>query len=185
MAEFEEALRFVLAREGGYTDGKSGVYRFDRGGATHFGITLRMFQHFRINPALTMNDLEQLEFWEAKAIYEKNFWTRLRLKELNSQALATIIFDQAVNRGPGTVTIQIQQVLNQLDFPVTVDGSFGPKTVQALNSVNYFDLALNFISRSQQSYIAICVKNPDQLVFLKGWMARTHELLKLLAERQD
>jgi lysozyme family protein len=173
MANFEAALGFVFAREGGYSDNP-----LDHGGATNFGVTLSALKSFRSNPNLTYIDVQALTKLEASKVYRANYWDKLHLDEVADDTLATVLFDQAVNRGTDCVALQVQHLLG-----LDADGVVGKKTIQALNKVSAPKFTADFILKSQEIYVKIAQKNMSQLTFLGGWIHRTHELLKLLLER--
>lgn len=182
MGRFEKAVIHVFEKEGGYTDGISGASRFDRGGATNWGITLDTLKVARNNYTLTARDVQSLTLGEARDIYRALYWDPLKLDLCENEMLCVLLFDQAVNRGVGACARDIQHTLNALGYRLAVDGDIGPKTMQALNRTDPTAFAVEFISQAQDSYVNIVVKRPDQLVFLRGWINRTQSLLKMLVK---
>jgi lysozyme family protein len=63
--------------------------------------------------------------------YKSNFWDVIKGDYIKDQAVANLMFDIAVNSGPGTAAKSIQRVLK-----VTVDGAIGPNTLKAINAQN-------------------------------------------------
>jgi lysozyme family protein len=183
MADFTLAIPRILAAEGGFVD-----LAADRGGATHFGITLRTLSEWRGQP-VTRDDVRALTEAEARSIYEARYWTPLRLQEARDQQVAEAIFDQAVNAGPGTAAKRAQSAINTLGAaaPLAVDGAFGPKSLEALNACDPAAFILAYFKLTQLAYVQIVRKDPTQLIFLEGWIRRTHSMLEPLipgAERE-
>jgi len=163
---FESALSEVLLAEGGYVDHPN-----DRGGPTNFGITQKTLSDFLGRDA-TVDEVKNLDIDTVRKIYKQNYWDRLRLSFIIDSRLSDIIFDQAVNRGTRRVAEQIQRVVG-----VKQDGVIGPLTLKAINNMDSKKMLLNFIKQSQDAYVSIVTHNPSQLVFLSGWIKRTHKFL--------
>lgn len=163
---FQVALEQVLKNEGGYVD-----HPLDKGGPTNYGITQKTLSDF-LGREATKEEIESLTLDVVAKIYKSNYWDRLKLSEINDMQLAHILFDQAVNRGTRKVAEQIQKCVG-----VKVDGIIGPITIKAINDKLSDKLLIDFVKQSQLSYISIVESNPSQIVFLKGWIKRTHEYL--------
>lgn len=156
-----------------YTDHPS-----DNGGPTKFGITFKVLQKWYGQEYITTNDdVKNMSEDLARKIYQKFYWLENGLDNIKDQGLSSLLFDQIVNRGARSVAEQSQKILLKLNFKIVVDGVFGPDTIKLLNQVNYRIFAINFFKESQNFYVKICQKSPDQMVFLSGWINRTHQLL--------
>ncbi len=91
---YEEALRRLLAHEGGYTNHPS-----DPGGPTNFGITIVDYRKY-VKPGATAADVKAMKLSEAKAIYRAKYWDSQRCDELPA-GVDYAIFDYGVNSGIG------------------------------------------------------------------------------------
>lgn len=91
---YDEALRRLLAHEGGYTNHPS-----DPGGPTNFGITLADYRK-HIRPDATTADVRAMSVDQAKTIYRKRYWDAQRCDELPA-GVDYSIFDYGVNSGIG------------------------------------------------------------------------------------
>src|SRR5690606_22821442 len=101
---------------------------------------------------------------------------------IKNETVACLVFDQAVNRGTRAAITSLQNVLNKWFWTsLKVDGVLGPKVAEATNAANPWPLALAYIRDAQEHYLNIAIRNPSQMVFLKGWMARTWRLFDLIA----
>ncbi|MCC7442753.1 MAG: hypothetical protein IT285_14050 [Bdellovibrionales bacterium] len=174
MARFEPALAAVLLREGGFVN-----HPADRGGATNMGITLATLSQFRGRTA-SVADVQSLKREEASRIYRRNYWDALKLDDIASQALAEMLFDQAVNAGVRAAARRAQACVNRLvpaNQKLVEDGQFGSKSVAAVNQLPARELALAFVKATQLAYAEMVVARGTQAVFLVGWLRRSHELL--------
>lgn len=165
MANFDEAFDFVIAREGGYVNHPN-----DPGGPTNFGITLETLAFWR-GERVTAEDVKRLTKDEAKMIYQVRYWKQVACDKVNSDKIATLLFDQAVNRGPKTAARMLQKVCGVDD-----DGVIGPKTLAVINTSLELPLGLAFIKACQNAYVDIALSSKAKSVFLKGWLNRTHHL---------
>jgi lysozyme family protein len=93
-ASYEEALRRVLAHEGGYSD-----HPADPGGPTNFGITLADYRKY-VKPDATAADVCAMPVEEAKAIYRRRYWDAQACDDL-PPGVDYAIFDYGVNSGIG------------------------------------------------------------------------------------
>jgi lysozyme family protein len=163
---FESAISEVLLAEGGYVD-----HPDDRGGPTNYGITQKTLSDF-LGREATKEEVRSMTIDTVRQIYKSNYWDRLKLSFVIDSRLSNVIFDQAVNRGTRRVAEQIQKIVG-----VKQDGIIGPLTLKAINNMDSKKMLLNFIKQSQDAYVSIVTHNPSQLVFLSGWIKRTHKFL--------
>lgn len=95
--EFENALKFVLAREGGYVNDPD-----DLGGATNKGITQSTYNSWLKSNGKASKDVKNIIDAEVKEIYYKNYWLAAGCNKMTSK-FAVVCFDTAVNMGVGRV----------------------------------------------------------------------------------
>ena len=165
---FNECLEVVLESEGGYSD-----HPLDGGGVTKYGITQATLSSWR-GYKVTKEDVRTLSLREAGEIYKAKYWDKLRLDEVNNPIVRLLMFDFGVNAG-----IYRSATVMQALVEVYVDGRVGPITLKAIND-GFSDLPREFFKKIQHHYVAIVVSRPSQLVFLKGWINRSHRLLNYL-----
>ena len=166
---FEKAFKLVIESEGGFSNDPE-----DRGGATMWGITQAEID-IKLGHHATIAEVKAFPIEKAKEIYEFKYWKRMRLDEVNHDLLKIMFFDQGVNRGCGTVVKQVETIVH-----TTTDGLMDTTTLSKINETNALDLAFAFFKASQISYIKIVKNNPSQMVFMLGWINRTHNLLNLI-----
>lgn len=155
MADFNLVIDKTLQNEGGskITNDFS-----DSGGWTKYGITLGALksanEDLNGDGVVDKNDVISLTEDQAKAFYKKHYWDTLSLDSLNSQGVASKVFDIGVNTGIGTAAKFLQQAVG-----VVVDGSIGPKTIQAANSQNEVDVMNKLVGTQQYYYWSIVESN--------------------------
>lgn len=138
----------------------------DHGGKTAWGITEATARDHGYNDSMeTMLEMDAIQ------IYKKIFKP---FAVIDSQRVASKMFDAAVNMG---VSRAVKQAQRALGFPEAEwDGVLGPKTLGAINAkepgIFLADYAAQLVSR----YHAIVAKDPTQERFLKGWTRRALEL---------
>ena len=93
-SSYDDALRRLLAHEGGYTN-----HPADPGGPTNFGITIYDYRRY-VKPGATEGDVRTMSLDEAKAIYRTKYWAAQRCDEL-PVGVDYAIFDYGVNSGIG------------------------------------------------------------------------------------
>lgn len=168
MADFLRAVEFTLAQEGVYSNDRN-----DSGGVTKFGISTPTFREYQRRTGLLRDvSVAALTRDEAREVYRALFW---RFDSLESQMIATKVFDLCVNMGPSTGVLLAQQAARMLGATIEADGVFGPRTSAAINGLSRgrrlaFYKALVYQAASR--YVAIVAKNPTQLDFIDGWLAR-------------
>ena len=187
MAEFQAAHKIVMANEGGYTPGLVG----DSGGETYKGVSRKNFPDWtgwqiidavkrtlppKMDPALQASAALQVIVLQ---FYKKEFWDELNLDQVGNQAIATELYDTAVNMGTGTSALFLQRALNVssengVNYPfLKLDAKIGPNTTAVLN--NHKDPAdvlkvLNVLQGAK--YIGIMEANPSQERFFRSWFSR-------------
>lgn len=148
---WDEAFKRVIGFEGDYVNHPS-----DPGGETKFGISKRAY------PDLNIRDLT-LE--DAKTIYKRDYWDKLRLDELPDN-IRYPLFDTAVNSGIGTAVKLLQRACFVMD-----DGALGPKTIQAANTTK--DLAARY---AVARLLFLSDLKPFD-TFGRGWTRRVAQVL--------
>ena len=98
--------------------------------------------------------------------YEANFWNRW-FAGLNSNRIAAMTLDAAVNQGEGWAVRFLQGASNAV-----VDGAWGPNTLARANASNLDDQVAKFIALRQSRYRQ--VGGPS----LAGWLLRAAKIPK-------
>jgi lysozyme family protein len=158
---FEQLIGAVLDHEGGLSNVPE-----DPGGLTKYGISLRAYPH------LGADGIRRLTVEQAKDIYYRDWWLKLRCPEIRDDRVAQKLLDTAVNVGKGASTRLLQRALCEVGQRVTVDGRIGPQTLAATNRTNP-GVLLAVMRRLQAAhYEALIQRNPRLAKFRRGWLAR-------------
>ncbi len=140
---YDEALRRLLAHEGGYSNHPS-----DPGGPTNFGITLADYRKY-VKPNATAADVRAMSVAEAKAIYRKRYWDAQRCYALPA-GVDYSVFDYGVNSGVGRSGKVLRRVVGLPD-----------------NTSAVTDEVLAAVAKRDAKAIVIAI-NDERLRFLKG-----------------
>ena len=143
---FENALDRVLAVEGGYSN-----HAKDPGGPTNRGVTLATFSAFKRRPC-SIAELRSISELDVSAIYKAQYWDAVKGDDLPA-GLDYVLFDYAVNSGPGRAVRELQHAVG-----IQADGVMGAMTMQ---SVKARDPA--------QVIAAVCAQRLAFLKTLKTW----------------
>jgi len=157
MAKFENIIDKILINEGGYVDDPH-----DRGGETKFGISKLSY------PKL---DIKNLTVVDAKIIYKRDYWDKIKGDEIKSDAIAYEIFDTAVNMGTRTAS-----KLAQIVCEAHPDGFIGNNTLIQLNEIDKELFVAKFKLAKIARYAYLVKKRPANKKFLFGWINRTLEV---------
>lgn len=157
-SQFEEAIQVVLTHEGGYVNDP-----VDPGGETNFGITKRTYPHL---------DIKSLTREAASKIYLKDWWLKYHYNEIEDQAVATKIFDLAVNMGARRAHKLCQKALTKMGYFLQVDGQLGPKSISAINNAEPLELLDRIRNEARNFYLSLIEEKPQLAKYKKGWLKR-------------
>lgn len=183
MTDFAKALSFVLATEKGFVD-----HPHDKGGATNWGISLRLLKSLSSDKLReygfsceipTIDDVRDMTFEQAKAIYRGEFWLHAPFDQIKEQDIGNYVFDMAINMGISPAIKCVQRAIWSVfksQEKCRVDGILGENTLKILNEFMYEDEILPAI-RSERAgdYRVIVAANPEQKDFINGWLTRAYE----------
>lgn len=116
---FDTAFDRLMGNEGGYVNDPN-----DPGGETNWGISKRSYPNV---------DIKNLTRDQAKAIYLRDFWSRINADKL-PDGVAFQTFDFAVNSGIETAVRKLQRALGVAD-----DGHWGPVSQAAADAMSESD----------------------------------------------
>ena len=159
-ANFSRCLGAVLGWEGGFSNDA-----VDRGGATNHGITIGTLAAWR-GHEVTAEDVRALGQEEAEAIYRADYWRAACCHDLPG-GLDLMVFDLAVNSGPGRAVRMLQEAVGS-----EIDGAAGPATMRAVQAIPAED-AIRAVSHIRRAFYGTIVdSDPTQERFMRGWMNR-------------
>jgi len=161
--KFLRAVDVVLKHEGGLSEHPS-----DPGGITHWGISLRSY------PELGEEGIRNLTREQAAEIYYRDFYAKYGYARIDDEAVATKVFDMAVNMGPATAHRLLQEALVFLGHDIAVDGILGPQTIGAANKADPKRLLQVLRWLAAHHYYRIAAQRPQSRAFLVGWLTRAY-----------
>jgi lysozyme family protein len=153
---FDVCLQMILQSEGGFVDDPQ-----DPGGATNLGITLNTLSHWLGRPA-TIAEVEALTPADVAPIYQADYWNLVGCPDWPA-GVDLMVFDQAVNQGPGRAIRTLQTAVG-----VSADGLLGPATRAAVAASPAPQTILNIAHAREAQYRAL----PKFPRFGAGWLAR-------------
>lgn len=164
--EFEDALKFVLKWEGGFTN-----HPKDPGGATNKGITQKVYDVYKVSRKHPKMSVKHILDFEVKEIYETKYWDLVRAKWLKAP-LGLVMFDTAVNFGPAGAIRRLQKALR-----LNITGTWTQEISDVIHECDAGKVALE-ICKLRKIWRNYRVKqNPSQKVFLQGWLNRDNDLI--------
>jgi len=170
---FRDCLEFVLLREG-----RVSKHKADRGGLTNYGITQKTYDAWRTRRGLTLCSVREIDMSEVRGIYQGEYWEPAKCRLLWCP-LDLVVFDSAVQHGPGRASRWLQQVVG-----AEQDGRIGPRTLTSL--ANYTNengkrgTAQHYMDIRSAFYEQIIDNDPTQEVFRKGWKNRVDALMNVV-----
>ena len=187
---FADCFGRTMNHEGGYANDPD-----DSGGETYKGIARKFHpkwagwikideqkkytpaQGAALNAQLKENFILQDE---VKDFYKQEFWVKAGCDKISSGIVRCELFDSSVNCGIRQAVKFLQRAVNNCskgvnNIPLEADGAFGDATLMALESLlpRYAKAVHKSMNGEQyQHYESLCMKNPSQWKFFRGWMAR-------------
>ena len=160
MADFGPAVEKTLKVEGVYSNDPN-----DAGGPTNFGITLKILQGLGKHGDLNHDDsvdIEDVKFMtkqDAINIYKELYW---KGDNILSQHIAEKNFDMGVNIGVVSAAKLLQKALLTLGHIIEIDGHLGPKTMDAINTVDETSLMTQLCTLQESYYWDITQANIEK-----------------------
>jgi len=172
----KEMIDEIIKKEGGYVN-----HPADRGGPTKYGITAKAYAEYFRRPTanipidVIIAEIKAVTPELAEKIYFSLYYVRPNIKLLPA-LIQPLMLDMAVNHGPNKAIKIMQETLLHDGYNIgSVDGSIGPKTLNAITRATVAlgsDLINNLIDRRIEFYKHIIQIDPSQAVFEDGWLAR-------------
>jgi len=150
---FKNSVEKVLVSEGGYVNDPN-----DRGGETKFGISKRAYPN---------TDIKNLTVDQAKEIYKRDYWDKVKADDILSDTISYELFDTAVNMGVRTASKLAQMVCDA--YP---DGFIGKNTLTLINEMDEELFIAKFKIAKIARYAYLVKKRPSNRKFLFGWINR-------------
>lgn len=163
---FQEAVEFILAREGGFQidpedsgNWTGGAVNSGELKGTNMGISAASYPN---------EDIRGMTRERAIAIYKKDYWDKCRCGDL-PHGIDLLVMDSAVNQGPRLAIRMLQKAVR-----VTADGIVGPTTIKVTTTAGR-DGVIAYAGRRMYQYGL----HPKFSHFGPGWSQRLMECLAL------
>jgi lysozyme family protein len=171
MSLFELSIPVILRREGGFVNDAT-----DPGGATNYGVSLRWLRSQGLagdinhDGDIDIADIKALTPAEAEGFYRTRWWDAYQYGQINAQALATKVFDMAVNLGPPRAHRMAQQAIG-----LPQDGILGSKSFTELNTLSSLTIIMRLQDIQAKFYRQLVAVNPARQKYLAGWLNRAYD----------
>ncbi|TIS04249.1 MAG: N-acetylmuramidase, partial [Mesorhizobium sp.] len=142
----KEALARVLVHEGGYVN-----HPADPGGPTNKGVTQRIYDAYRKGKGLATRSVKGITSLEVFDIYDRQYWDAVKADQLPA-GVDYVVFDGAVNSGPGQSIKWLQGALGPL-YKGSIDGVMGVGTLAAVSAVNNYDALIDRICDQRLNFL--------------------------------
>lgn len=150
---FAEAFAKLVQHEGGFVNDRK-----DPGGATKFGISKAAYPN---------EDIPNMTLARAAELYQRDYWGPAGCDAM-PDAMKMQVFDMAVNSGVKTAIRLVQKAIDE-----TVDGSLGPRTLTAIQTMPPARLIARFNGQRLAFYAALSTWP----AFGRGWAMRVADCL--------
>lgn len=148
-----------IKREGGLSDDP-----VDKGGLTYKGISSKA------NPDLFKDGLPSDE--QVHKRYEDRYIVGPGFDKLVNPQIQSLMVDWGVNSGPSIAITALQQILG-----LKQDGILGSKSLSAVNAADPAKVIPRLVAERVKMIGRIISKNPSQVKYINGWLARALEWL--------
>lgn len=168
-AKFDAVIGYSLDFEGGYTNRKE-----DR--ETNYGITEPFLEEYRdALPGGKSKPVSELTKEEAKLLYKAQ-WDKYNLGHIRDKDLALVLNDYMINSYAKNVAKRVQKILNSAGAHLNIDGIFGEKTLNAINSTGKEWLVEQILIDRLGRYQFTLDREPQKKIYIRGWIKRLNEL---------
>lgn len=111
-------------------------------------------------------------------IFDEMYFSKVRGHEYKLINIAAIVTGFAWGSGIKQAGVTLQTALRNLGFTVAIDGSIGPKTIEAANKANQIILFDELMRLRIEFFRKIGAPGKPNNVFLKGWLNRANDYIK-------
>lgn len=168
MTLHEAIIERVVMREGS-------KYVVETMTCSKFGVTREKLSEWR-GTTCSCDDVKALTKDEAVRIY-LSMMGETRIGEIVSPALCELLFDGAVNCGPGRAVRWLQRAIGAED-----DGLIGAQTLARIPAVPLREIYGSILDQRIVHHGRIATADPDKYArYMHGWAVRCGEFVRVLA----
>ena len=169
ISNWDQAFKQMLASEGGFSDDQrdSGNHLTNgRIGSTMLGVTQYNWENW-VGHEVNHDQMRKLTPADVEPLYKKKYWDAVRGDEIQNGGVAYLLFDFAVNAGPGRSIKLLQTAVG-----VPADGGFGPMTMAAVQAADPVKLIEDFSQAKETFYRSL----DTFTVYGTGWLNRVADV---------
>lgn len=111
-------------------------------------------------------------------VFKKGYWDKVKGDVYKSQNIAIFVTGMAWGSGAKQAIMSLQRAINNCGVSCAIDGSIGPKTLAAANSIEPQKLFDELIEERERFFRAIAEPGSKNAKFLKGWLNRLADYKK-------
>jgi len=180
MANFWNFTDTIQEAEGGYQKLPEDTGNYNSIGelvGTNHGISAKFYETVIGYPP-SETDMRGITKETALQLFKHYFWDKLKADQINSQAVAETLVDMGINASPYMAAKMMQQTLNdKFGKNLQEDGLIGPKTIEAINSVDPANLFVEYNIARENYYKSLSGFS----IFGNSWLRR----IKLLINKHE
>lgn len=172
MATFDAAIDWIMEHEGSEVTEDPVL--------TKWGVTLQELQEAGIDinhdGVVDRLDILSLTREDARNFYERMDW-KVFFEAIADQRVATKLLDLSINTSERQAVLMLQRACRATTgYALKEDGSFGPKTLAAVNGSDPGRLLAAYASEAAGFYRLIAAKRPERYGgYLSGWLNRAYD----------
>lgn len=171
MANFEKVVSKTFKFEGGFQQ-----YPTDKGNynslgqliGTNHGISAIALEQYLGRPT-TVEDIKSLTVADAKKVYKKLFWDKIRGDEIKNQDVAFIIFSIYIGSPANSRKILARALKNIWHKEYKVSNPYSDEVLKAINRANPKKLFYEIKEEKRKYLESLRVSYPE---FIEGWLNR-------------
>jgi lysozyme family protein len=174
MADFNTAQGLVSVAEGAYGNDQRDAGNYTGGAVgvgdligTNFGISAPTLSNY-LGRTATLSDMQNLTYATALQIYKANFWNAIGGDKLDSQSVANITYDGAVNEGVGAMSSILSGILT---IPVSI-----PFSQTVIDTINNYPDQQDLFNKISDSRIAAYTAMNSQ-AYGAEWIQRVKNIV--------
>jgi lysozyme family protein len=175
MANFDPIFNLTLKHEGGFQQLPNDSANYVNGKliGTNKGISaIGYYDFYKKIP--TVEQMKNLTFDQAKAIYKKNYWDKINGDKINNQSVAELMFQFIIGSGASQLS-DLKDIANKIagkKLLASVDKTFTDAEAQIINSLPADKYWAALKAWRHAFFIRLVNAKPKLKQFLKGWQNR-------------
>ncbi len=174
---YNKFLPTLYKHEGGYQNDISDSGNYVDGVliGTNHGISAPVLKEY-LGRTPTVEEMKNLTKATATEIYKKNFWTCIRVPEIDDKYVAIQYADMYINGGGNSVKI-MKRALNNLGYSTIVNSKYNDPFIEEVNTANASKLHEEYKNERIKFYKELVKKKPSMKKWEEGWITRAKSFI--------